>query len=783
MIRKVAVLGAGVMGAQIAGHLANANVETILFDLPAKEGAKNGIVQAALTRLTQLKPAPLVDNAKATQIRAANYEDDLKLLDDCDLIIEAIAERLDWKQSLYEKVAAHISKKAIFATNTSGISIEKLSSVFPEALKTRFCGVHFFNPPRYMKLVELIPSEHTEKNVLDELETFLVTTLGKGVVRAKDTPNFIGNRIGVFSILAILHHTEQYQLALDEVDALTGPLIGRAKSATYRTLDVVGIDTMNLVVKSMSNELKNDPWHEYFALPAWVQQLIEQGAIGQKAEKGVYKKEGKDIKVFNVATKQYEIGTAKIDDSVLAILKIKNPKEKFEQLRASSHKQAQFLWAIYRDVFHYAAYHLAAIAHNVRDVDLAMRWGYGWQLGVFETWQLADWSAIAAAINADITAKKAMANVALPNWVNDTKAVYNEQGAYSPNTKAFEARSTLPVYQRQCFPERVLGETAHYGKTIFENDGIVAWTQDNEVLIVSFKTKGNTFSMDVLQGINQAVDIAEANYKGLVFWQNQGEHFSYGADLTMVQVAAQNNDFSKIDTLIALFQKTSMRLKYAMVPTIAAVRGMALGGGCELAMHCSRVVAASESYFGLVEAGVGLLPAGGGTKEFAVRAAQMAKHEDLDAYINDAFSTIAMAKTSGSAQEAVSLGYLRASDIIVLNKDEILFIAQEQAVTMFNAAYRPALPKLIPVAGIPGIANRQLMLVNMRDGRFISDYDYEISVIIADTLCGGHIEANSLVDELWLLRLERENFIALCKKQKTQERIVHTLKTGKPLRN
>ena len=390
-IRKAAVLGAGVMGAQIAAHLTNAGVETVLFDLPAKEGPKSGIALKAIANLAKLSPAPLADKALAASIIPANYDDDLDHLKDVDLVIEAIAERMDWKLDLYKKIAGHLSKTAIIASNTSGLSINTLAEALPEEMRHRFCGVHFFNPPRYMHLVELIPTRLTDQNVLDGLEAFLVTTVGKGVVIAKDTPNFIGNRIGVFSMLATMHHTEQFKLGFDTVDALTGPAVGRPKSATYRTADVVGLDTMAHVIKTMADTLPDDPWHRYFKAPAWLAGLIEKGALGQKTGGGFYKKVGKDIQVLDVAKQDFRPSEQRPSDEVAAILAIKDPAEKFGKLRASSDPQAQFLWAIFRDLFHYTAYHLADITDTARDVDFAIRWGYGWKLGPFETWQAAGW--------------------------------------------------------------------------------------------------------------------------------------------------------------------------------------------------------------------------------------------------------------------------------------------------------------------------------------------------------------------------------------------------------
>ena len=478
LIRRAAVLGAGVMGAQIAAHLANAGVETVLFDLPAKDGDPNGIVLKAIENLKKLSPAPLADKSRVNSIMPANYDQHLPLLSGCDLIIEAIAERLDWKKDLYAKIAPLVGANAVLASNTSGLSINALADVLDEKLHHRFCGVHFFNPPRYMHLAELIPCAKTDAAVLDGLEAFLTTTLGKGVVYAKDTPNFIGNRIGVFSMLATMYHTDQYKLGYDVVDALTGPAIGHPKSATYRTADVVGLDTMGHVIKTMDDTLPNDPWHEYFKAPAVLQALIGKGALGQKAGAGFFRKVGKDILVLDPAKADYVPQAGKVSDEVAAILKLKSPAEKFAKLRANADPQAQFLWAIHRDLFHYSAYFLADIADSAREIDFAMRWGYGWQLGPFETWQAAGWADVAQWINEDIAAGKAMSKAALPAWAADRarKGVHDAQGSWSASANKQIPVSSAPVYKRQLFPEVMLGTKIDKGKTIFENDAARLWS-------------------------------------------------------------------------------------------------------------------------------------------------------------------------------------------------------------------------------------------------------------------------------------------------------------------
>ncbi len=782
-IRKAAVLGAGVMGAQIAAHLTNAGIETVLFDLPAKEGPKSAIATKAIQNLLKLSPAPLADPSRAASITPANYDDDLNLLTDCDLVIEAIAERMDWKLDLYRKIASHLPDNAVLASNTSGLSINQLAQALPENLRHRFCGVHFFNPPRYMHLVELIPSQLTDQAVLDGLEAFLVTNLGKGVVHAKDTPNFIGNRIGVFSILATMHHTEQFKLGFDTVDALTGPAIGRPKSATFRTSDVVGLDTMAHVIKTMADTLPEDPWHGYFNAPPWLAALIGKGALGQKTGAGVFRKVGKDIQVLDLAAQDYRPATQGPSEEASRILAIRDPAEKFAALRASADPQAQFLWAMFRDLFHYTAFHLQDIASTARDVDLAIRWGYGWKQGPFEIWQSAGWKQIAQWINEDIAAGKAMSSAPLPAWVTDGRdGVHAAQGSYSPAASSNLPRSSHPVYRRQLFPDPVLGEQFDRGTTAWENDGVRLWHLGDDIGIVSFKTKMNTVNDAVLDGLQRVVEEAEKGFRGLVMWQH-AEPFSAGADLKGALGLITGGKISEFEAMVRNFQATSMRIKYSLVPVVAAVRGMAFGGGCEFQMHSARTVAALESYIGLVEAGVGLLPAGGGLKEIALRASRDAVNGDPSDAIRKMFETVAMAKVSGSAQEAKHLGLLRPDDVIVFNSFELLHVAKTVAASLADAGYRPPLPGLITVAGDVGTATLKMMLINMLEGRFISPHDYEIGSRIADTVCGGVIERGSQVDEQWLLELEYTHFVALAQMGKTQERIAHTLATGKPLRN
>ncbi|MFZ1828760.1 MAG: 3-hydroxyacyl-CoA dehydrogenase/enoyl-CoA hydratase family protein [Candidatus Competibacteraceae bacterium] len=780
-IRRVAVLGAGVMGAQIAAHLANAEVPVVLFDLPAKDGDPNRIVTQAIASMAKLNPAPFAVKERAALIQPANYDQHLEALRNCDLLIEAIAERPDWKADLYQRVTPYLNDRAILATNTSGLRLSQLAESVPENLRSRFCGIHFFNPPRYMALVELIPCQTTDPAILDLLETFLVSTLGKGVVRAKDTPNFVANRIGVFSMAATIHHTQAFGLSLDLVDALTGPAIGRPKSATYRTADVVGLDTMGHVFKGSALTLQDDPWRQYFNPPAWLNTLIEKGALGQKTQVGIYANKGQQV--LDPATGQYRNAGAKPDETVQALLKIKNPAEKFAALRASDHPQAQFLWAIHRDAFHYAATLLAGIADNARDVDFAIRWGFGWSKGPFEIWQAAGWRQVAAWIEEDIAAGKAMTQTPLPAWVQQVDGVHRPEGSYSAAENAYKPRSVLPVYQRQLYPEQVLGEAPpRYGETVFENTGVRLWTTGDDLGVLSFKSKMHVIGDEVLDGVLEALKIAEQRFNGLVLWQPEAP-FSAGANLAQAVPVLMAGDFVTFENTVAKFQQTTAALRYSAIPVVAAAQGLALGGGCEFLMHCDRVVAALESYIGLVEVGVGLIPAGGGCKEFALRAMNEAKGGDLLPFLRPYFEAMAMAKVSRSAEEAKQLGHLKASDIIVFNPHELLYVAKAHARALAETGYRPPQPRPIRVAGRTGIAACQMALVNMRDGGFISPHDYRLGLSIAEALCGGDVDPNTLVDEAWLLGLERRNFVELAKTPLTQARIEQMLKTGKPLRN
>ncbi|HEY3495727.1 MAG TPA: 3-hydroxyacyl-CoA dehydrogenase/enoyl-CoA hydratase family protein [Polyangiaceae bacterium] len=794
VIKRVAVLGAGVMGAQIAAHCVNARVPALLFDLPSSVGPKNDIVATAIDRLKKLNPSPLVNPDDVVHIEPANYDDDLEKLRGCDLVIEAIAERRDWKHDLYRKVAPFIAPRAILATNTSGISIAGLAEALPPELRERFCGVHFFNPPRYMHLLELIGTPATAPRILDELETFVTTVLGKGVVRALDTPTFVANRIGTFGMLATMAEAERFGLTIDVVDDLMGKRLGRSTSAIFRTADLVGLDTFAHVVRTMQETLRDDPFHSLYALPKVVAALIEQGSLGQKSGAGFYKKVGKDILRLDTKTGEYVASGAKADDAVAAILKNPSATERLRQLRESQHPQARFLWAALRDEFQYSALHLATIATSARDIDQALRWGYGWSNGPFEVWQSAGWETVAAWVKEDIDAGEALSRAPLPDWVTGSqvksaRGVHGPSGSYSPSQDRFVPRSNLAVYERQLFRTPLQGEglpgpeTA--GTTVYEDEAVRLWTLDREVLIASWKTKLRVLSSGVAKGLARAVEEAEQNFVALVLW-NQGEPFSAGADLKGMMPVFLSGGVEALGREQKFLQETLLSLRYARVPTLAAISGLALGGGCELALACARRVAHVESYVGLVEVGVGLIPGAGGLLYGARRAAEewaLSPDAPLLPFLKKYFMNAAMANVSKSAFEAQRMGYLQPADSIVFNANELLNAALRVAKGM-AAGYQPPLPpKGFPVMGRSGTATILGGLVNFREGGFISEHDYHLGRTIAEILCGGDVDQGSLVNEAWILELERKGFQRLLVHPKTQERIAGMLQTGKPVRN
>jgi 3-hydroxyacyl-CoA dehydrogenase len=802
MVKKVAVLGAGVMGAQIAAHLVNCKIPVVLFDLAAKEGPKNSIVTRAVEGLKKLKPAPLGVADDAALIQQANYEEHMDVLKECDLIIEAIAERMDWKTDLYHKIAPYIAKEAIVASNTSGLSITQLSQALPETIKPRFCGIHFFNPPRYMSLVELINTPTTGANVLDNLEAFVTSGLGKNVIRAHDTPNFIANRVGIAGMLAIIKQTEAFGLTYDVVDDLTGKKLGRASSGTYRTADVVGLDTLAHVIKTLQDNLgegkkTSDPFSGMYGTPAVLAKLLEAKSLGQKTGAGFYNKLGRDILRLDPESMEYVAGGAKANDVVGRMLK-KPAGERLALLRNAEGAEARFLWAILRDQFHYAAVHLQTIAETARDIDLAMRWGFGAKQGPFELWQQAGWLQVANWIKEDIDTGKTLCSAPLPDWVftgpvaesnNGAGGVHTPQGSWSASAQQFILKRELPVYARQHFPEDVLGAAAPSfttaGTTLHEDDAVRLWTLDDGVLIASIKTKMHAISPDVAEGLALGIDMAEKGYKGLVIWSND-EMFSVGADLQAMLPAFMMSGVDAIDEVEAELQNVMLKMRYATVPVVSAIRGLALGGGCEMAVYSAKRVAAMESYIGLVEVGVGLVPGAGGLAYIARRAAENAAksaNKDLLPFLLEGFTAAVMATVGTSAIESRKLGYLLDSDVIVPHVNELLLVAINEARAMFDSGYRAPVKRSFPVVGRNGLATITGQLVNMRDGGFISAHDFHIASLIAGVVCGGDVDNGTLVTEAYVMTLERKAFCSLLEHPKTQERIMGMMSTGKPVRN
>jgi 3-hydroxyacyl-CoA dehydrogenase len=617
-------------------------------------------------------------------------------------------------------------------------------------------------------------------------------------VRAKDTPNFIANRVGTAGMTFTLANAEKLGIPFDVVDDLTGTRIGRAKSATFRTADVVGLDTMSNVINTLKNTLQSDPWHKYFDQPGWLKALLEKGNLGQKTKAGVFKKVGKDILMFDPKSLDYVASKGKAAPEIDKIFRKKEWGERFKLLRESAHPQAQFLWAMYRDTFHYIAVQLGEIADNARDVDFAMRWGYGNKQGPFEIWQQAGWSQVAGWIAEDIDSGKTLASTPLPAWVTsgpvaEAGGVHMPLGSWSAKEAKFKPRSMHPVYARQPFPANVFGSGAKTavdgGETVFEDDGVRLWTLGDGVLIFSMKSKLNVLGPLQIAGLHKALDLAEADYKALVIYSPgavDGGAFSAGADLQSMQPMIQEHGLDIVEPEIRKLQSAFMRMKYSSVPVVAAVAGVALGGGNELQLHASKRVASLESYIGLVEVGVGLIPAGGGLKEAALQGALQAQAvgaTNLLDFIKNRFQAIATATVAKSALEARALGFLQPADTIVFNLYELLYVACEEAKALAACGYRPPLKATFPVAGRDGIATIKAQLVGMRDGGFISEYDFMLGERIAVAMCGGDIEPGSLVNEEWILNLEAKGFMDSLRDERTQERIYSMLTTGKPLRN
>jgi len=802
---KIAVLGSGTMGGQIAAHFANLGFEVVMFDTSHEALSKS------LNMMKKLKPTPLASQSVIGLIKTSTY-DTMDVLSKCDFIIESVVENLDIKKQLFSNIAPYVNDDAVLVTNTSGLSIQKIAEHSPESLRSRIFGVHFFNPPRYLPLVELIRTSFSDEKLLHKAEGFITSALGKEVVYAKDSPAFIANRIGVFSFLAVLKHAENFSLSADTVDALTGKRVGRPASATFRTLDVVGLDVMSNVVKNIYENAKDDPWVELFKLPDWIDNLIAEGSLGSKTKKGIYEKIGKDIYVYDPASDEYRLSDKTISSEVKKILKENgNIENSLLALSKCDDPQAQFLWSVHRDVFHYACYQLEHVAETVRCVDLALKSGFAWQRGIFEQVQLTGWSEVRDSLKVDINNGAALSSESLPSWVLDKSFVYSDEGAYDPNKNQYTPRSSHPVYDRQLFKPLLKGEKQHQQDILLDGESTKLVDIGDGVASISFKTKMNVLSSSVLTELPKCLDFLEDNgFNALIFKQEQ-EHFCAGANLYEIISAIKLGILEKdpgvtskakkkafelmhpelpklgklysIKKIVAMLQELFMRLKHGKILTIAAVDGLALGGGCELLLHCNKVVASMNSYIGLVEVGIGALPAGCGSKEMTLRAYTNKETDDIFPLLSKYFEQIAMAKVSASALEAKEMGYLKADDVIIANPNELLYVAKQQALALLDSGFKSPLDSTFKVVGKAGYANIMAQVTNLHEGHFISEHDNHIVTHLAKVMTGSKVEENTTVNSQMILDLERKYFIKLLSTKKTQDRIEYMLRNSKPLRN
>ncbi len=804
-VKKAAVLGAGVMGAAIAGHLANVGIPTYLLDIvppslnPDEEKAgltlespkvRNRFAVNGISSLLKAKPAPLYVPENASLLTPGNFEDNLNWLAECDLIIEAVVERLDIKQSLFEKVEKNWKPGSIVATNTSGLSINKMIEGRSPEFKKHFIGMHFFNPPRYMRLLEVIPAKETLPEITEFTVEFGEKVLGKGVVVCKDTPNFIANRIGVFGICATLKAMLEFGLGVDEVDELTGPVMGHPKSASFRTTDMVGLDVMAHVAKTVFDASDDPKEKAIFETVPFLQKMLENKWLGDKTGQGFYKKvksdKGREVLVLDYNTMEYR-PKAKANFGSLSSAKMSKKTEKqFKTLVTGSDKAAQFAWKITKQQLLYAANLLGVIADDIQSVDQAIKWGFNFEFGPFEAWDILGVPAVVERLKAE--------GEEIPRVVEDLLAsgrtsFYEKKDGvryiFDPGTKS-------AVQEK--FGENVifLAPLKEQKKVIKTNDGASLIDIADGVVCLEFHCKANAIGGDIVEMMNIGVKEVEKNYEGMVI-ANYGQHFSVGANLMLVMMYAEAQEWVELDLMVREFQNANMRLKYCSKPVVAAPHGMALGGGCEIVMHAHKVAAYAESYIGMVEVGVGLAPGGGGVKEMAFRAAETEPPvpgnvktggtNSVQPMINRAFEHIATARVATSGPEAVSLGFLRATDTrIVTNRDHLIGEAKKMVIQM-APDFKPPVPKTIKALGAPGQAAIEVGLKTMLWGRFISKHDALIGSKVAGILTGGGVTPGTPLTEQNLLDLEREAFLSLLGEPKTIERIRHMLITNKPLRN
>ena len=799
-IQKAAVLGAGTMGARIAAHFANAGLSCLLLDIVPKDAeaaARNKIVAAGLEAAKKSKPAAFFTPTLASRISIGNFEDDLPRIADADWIIEAVAENLEIKRSLLAKVAQHRKPESIVTTNTSGLPVHLIAEGLPEEFQRHWAGTHFFNPPRYMKLVEVIPGPKTLPGVLDILSDFCDRRLGKGVVFAKDTPNFIANRIGTFSMLNALRLMSTLGMTIEEVDACTGPAVGWPKSATFRTADIVGLDVLMHVVRNIYETAPDDESREAYKVPGLVEEMAKRNWLGDKTGQGFYKRlkgEGeREILTLDVNTMEYRprqkakfasIETGKtIEDTQQRLRTLLQPL--FEGQKAD--KAQQFIWGGLSEMCLYAGRRMPEISDHIVDVDRAMRWGFAWELGPFEMVDAIGLTTFAEQVKRESRALPAIFEKAL---ASGRKGFYE---SHRGETSVFDLASGKMRKVEEPAGILILKSLKEAGRELERNSGASLLDLGDGVLCCEFHTKMNAIGADLIAMIHRGLKRLETDFEAMVI-ANQATNFSVGANLMLVLVGAQEQEWDELHMAVKQFQNINLAVKYAPKPVVAAPQGLALGGGCEISLHAAKTHAAAEAYIGLVETGVGLIPGGGGTKEMLIRGNERAgSGEDLDFFhaLRPIFENIAMAKVGTSAEEGRELGYLRREDAVSLNRDRVVADAKQTALGLARSGWKPAAASWqegaqttqIKVLGESFLSAAKMAIHLMVRGGYASDYDAHVARKLANILAGGALTSPQTVSEQYVLDLEREAFVSLCGERKTQERIAHTLKTGKPLRN
>lgn len=783
-IKKVAVLGSGVMGSRIACHFANTGSEVILLDIPPADEKlpRNKIAADALQAALKSNPSPIYHKKFASRIITGNFDDDMNKIADCDWIIEAVVENLDIKKSVFENVEKYRKTGTLISSNTSGIPIHLMTEGRSDDFKKHFCGTHFFNPPRYLRLLEIIPTPETTSEVIDFLMQYGEQHLGKATVLCKDTPAFIANRVGVYSIMSLFHLVEKMGLTVEEVDKLTGPVLGRPKSATFRTCDVVGLDTLVMVAKNLKRGLVNDEARELFALPDYIEKMVANKWLGDKTGQGFYKKvknsEGKsEILALDLKTMEYNPQKK----AKFATLEMTKPVEKLtdrlKMLLQGKDKAGEFYRESFAGLFQYVSNRIPEIADELYRIDEALKAGFGWELGPFEYWDAIGVKESVALMESVGHKPAAWVYKMLQSNNSFYKIENNKRNYYDVNTGTY-----LPVPGYENF---ILLDTLRADKTVWKNSGVTVTDLGDGILNAEFHTKMNTIGGEVLGGLVKAVEIAEKDFRGLVI-SNEGTNFSAGANVGLIYMMAAERDWDELDMAVRTFQNTTMRLRYSSIPVVAAPHGLTLGGGCEICLHSDKVVAHAETYIGLVEFGVGLIPGGGGTKEFALRLSDSLHEGDVELNaFRDRFLTIGQAKVSTSAYEAYDLGILRKGiDKVVVSRNRLLAEAKAECLLLAEEGYTKPLPrKDIRVLGNEAMGIVYVGADSMRAGNYISEHDQLISQKLGYVLAGGNLSQPTLVSEKYLLDLEREAFLQLCGQRKTLERLHSILNGGKILRN